>query len=222
MKSKVVSILQLTLPALAVANAWSQAQSLIVPVSITHTGTAAEFFVTADNLINDPGLSAPPTITDYQAITHGNAAAGNAWVTTNPNGAGDFHLEATPPTVVFETDFDQLYRFSDFVFRGYHFGTTNGNEGRRFELEFSNHGGATFQPPATVERELGSHAFRNAAPLALRVGFDANFDHLQSAPNLNFLSIRGSTFTGSNPVPPVPVSGPRLFIRIAEGPAPIR
>jgi hypothetical protein len=124
--------------------------------------------------------------------------------------------------VVFETDFDQLYRFSDFVFRGYHFGTTNGNEGRRFELEFSNHGGATFQPPATVERELGSHAFRNAAPLALGVGFDANFDHLQSAPNLNFLSIRGSTFTGSNPVPPVPVSGPRLFIRIAEGPAPIR
>lgn len=183
MKSNAVSILKLALLALAAANARAWSQSLVVPISITHTGTAAEFFDTEDNLINDTGLSAPPTIADYQTITHDNAAAGNAWVTTNPNGAGDFYLGDTPPTVVFEMGFDQLYRFSDFVFWGYHFGSTNGNEGRRFELEFSNDGGVTFQAPVVVERALGSHAFRNAATLDLGADYDANFARLKVLDN---------------------------------------
>ncbi|MCW1924325.1 LamG domain-containing protein [Luteolibacter arcticus] len=45
--------------------------------------------------------------------------------------------------------------------------------------------------------------------------------HLESSVTLlSFDSIPGSTFMGGDPIPTVPMSGPRLFIRIAEGAAP--
>ena len=68
---------------------------------------------------------------------------------------------------------------------------------------------------------LGRMAAGLLAPTEGQVLVNGQPYHLQSSPTLNFTSIPGSTFTGGNPVPPVPVSGPRLFIRIAEGPAPI-
>ena len=45
--------------------------------------------------------------------------------------------------------------------------------------------------------------------------------HLQTGAMLNdFVPVPGSTFTAGDPIPVVPVSGPRRFVRIADGAAP--
>jgi hypothetical protein len=170
-------------------------QSLLAPSTIAHTGTAVEFFANEANLINGTGLSATPVIANYPTITHASAAAANAWVTTNPNGAGDFFLGATPPTVVFQMGFSQTFRLSDFVFWGYHFGAANGNEGRRFELEFSNDGGVTYGSPIPVERTLGNAAVSRAATLDLGQDINANFVRLKVTDN-HFGSAAGGDRVG--------------------------
>lgn len=169
------------------------AQFIVAPDSITFTGTAVEFFATEANLINGTGLSGSPTIEDYTTITHATAGAGNAWVTTNPAGAGDFF--PTGQTVVFDLAFPQLHRFTDFVFWGYHFGGGNGNEGRRFSLEFSTDGGANFGPPVIVQRALGAATVANAATLSLGGEFDADFVRLTVLDN-HFGAIGGGDRVG--------------------------
>lgn len=169
------------------------AQFLVAPTSITFGGTAVEFFATEANLINGTGLSGTPTLANYTTITHGAAGSGNAWVTTNPAGAGDFF--PTGQTVVFDMPFPQLHRFTDFVFWGYHFGGGNGNEGRRFSLEFSTDGGVNFGPPVIVERALGSATVANAATLGLGGEFDGNFVRLKVLDN-HFGAIGGGDRVG--------------------------
>ena len=169
------------------------AQFLVAPTSITFAGTAVEFFATEDNLINATGLTGTPTLANYTSITHGAAGGGNAWVTTNPAGAGDFF--PTGQTVVFNMPFPQLHRFTDFVFWGYHFGGANGNEGRRFEFEFSTDGGTTFGTPVVVQRALGSATVANAATLDLGGEFDANFVRMKVTDN-HFGAIGGGDRVG--------------------------
>lgn len=169
------------------------AQFLVAPTSITFAGTAVEFFATEANLINGTGLSVTPTLANYTTVTHGSAGAGNAWVTTNPAGSGDFF--PTGQTVVFNLPFAQLHRFTDFVFWGYHFGGGNGNEGRRFEFEFSTDGGATFSTPVVVQRALGSAAVASAATLDLGGEFDANFVRMKVTDN-HFGAISGGDRVG--------------------------
>ncbi len=162
--------------ALAMASSRADGQSLVTPASITFTGTAVEFFTDENTLINGAGLSGAPTISDYTTITHAAAGGGNAWVTNDPApGGGDFFADSGGATIVFDLTFDRQYRFSDLVFWGYHFGGANGNEGRRFELAFSNDGGTSFLPPVIVERPLGSATVANAATLNLGTPLDANF-----------------------------------------------
>lgn len=169
------------------------AQFLVAPTSINYTGTGVEFFATEANLINGTGLTGSPTLANYTTITHDAAGAGNAWVTTNPAGAGDFF--PTGQTVVFDMPFAQLHRFTDLVFWGYHFGGGNGNEGRRYSLEFSTDGGANFGTPVIVERALGSATVANAATLSLGGEFDANFVRLTVLDN-HFGAIGGGDRVG--------------------------
>jgi hypothetical protein len=169
------------------------AQFIVAPDSITFTGTAVEFFATEANLINGTGLSGSLTFDNYTTITHDPAGAGNAWVTTNPAGSGDFF--PTGQTVVFDLAFPQLHRFTDFVFWGYHFGGGNGNEGRRFSLEFSTDGGANFGPPVIVQRALGAATVANAATLSLGGEFDADFVRLSVLDN-HFGAIGGGDRVG--------------------------
>jgi hypothetical protein len=169
------------------------AQFIVAPDSITFTGTAVEFFATEANLINGTGLSGSLTFDNYTTITHAAAGAGNAWVTTNPAGSGDFF--PTGQTVVFDLAFPQLHRFTDFVFWGYHFGGGNGNEGRRFSLEFSTDGGANFGPPVIVQRALGAATVANAATLSLGGEFDADFVRLSVLDN-HFGAIGGGDRVG--------------------------
>lgn len=169
------------------------AQFLVAPTSITFAGTGVEFFATEANLTNETGLSGSPTLANYTTITHAAAGAGNAWVTTNPAGAGDFY--SAGQTVVFHLSFTQLHRFTDFVFWGYHFGGGNGNEGRRFEFEFSTDGGVNFGPPVVVERALGSATVANAATLDLGGEFNANFVRMKVLDN-HFGAIGGGDRVG--------------------------
>ena len=136
-------------------------------------GTAAEFFSNETRLIDGSGLSGTPTIDNYVSITHGAADGNNAWVTTDPNGSGDFY--AVGGTVVFNFALDQQYGLTDLVFWGYHFGGPNGNEGRQFRLEMSTDGGTNFGAPITVEQPLETFAVQNSATLSLAGTYNANF-----------------------------------------------
>lgn len=146
---------------------------LVNPSGVVFAGTAAEFFSNETRLIDASGLSGTPTIDNYVSITHGAADANNAWVTTDPNGAGDFY--AVGGTVVFNFALDQQYGLTDLVFWGYHFGSANGNEGRQFRLEMSTDGGTNFGAPITVEQPLGTYAVQNPATVSLAGTYNANF-----------------------------------------------
>jgi hypothetical protein len=193
MKPKNHRIPALAVIAVALATSSTRAQTLVTPTGITFAGTAVEFFTDETNLINGSGLSAVPAISDYTTVTHAAAGAANAWVTTNPAGAGDFF--PVGQTVVFNFTFDRPYRFTDLVFWGYHFGAANGNEARRFELAFSTDGGASFLPPVIVERPLGSATVANAATMNLGAPVDADFVRMTVLDN-HFGAIQGGDRVG--------------------------
>ena len=111
--------------------------------SIAYVGTNAEHFSNETNLINGSGLSGTiSSEADFATVTHAQAAATNAWVTTPPNGTTSgvddfFEVGGAQGTVVFEFTLDQLYTdIDEMVNWGYHFGAAGGNFASVATLEF--------------------------------------------------------------------------------------
>lgn len=137
------------------------ADLLITPTGVTTNGVS-EFF-SATNLINNSGLSATADATNYTSITHTAASATTAWTTNNPNGVGDYFLTTNPGTLpVFTFTLPEVTNLNQMVAWGYHFGASNGNEARKFLVEFSEDGGTTYPNSVTVESPAGEFMISNS------------------------------------------------------------
>lgn len=183
------------------------ASKILTPSSTTLL-IGTEFFPVA-NLTNGSGLSATPTIDNYQSVTHSAASGSSAWTTNAPGGgSADYFNFASPPVVLFR--FDETHQFSDLVYWGYHFGAPNGNEGKSFRIEFSEDDGTTFGPPI----EMTSPAISTSASTTLSLGqvVSANTIRLTITDNWfeNFgggdrVGIGEFRFVGETPIDPAPV-----------------
>lgn len=151
----------------------SQADQLMTPTSVTTNGVS-EFF-SATNLINNSGLSAAADATNYTSITHAAASATTAWTTNNPNGAGDYFLTTNPGTLpVFTFTLPEATNLNQMVAWGYHFGASNGNEARKFLVEFSEDGGTTYPNSVTVESPAGEFMIANPKTFDFGGAYHAN------------------------------------------------
>jgi len=153
----------------------AQAAVLVTPTGETNLNGSSEFYA-ADQMIDNTGLSGAATFANYTTITHAGVLPGNAWVTNNPNGAGDYFLGGSPGTTPsFSFSLGQTYQLTDLVVWGYHFANAaNGNEASEFMVEFSTNGGTTYSNLTTVSIANGSHTSQNAATLSFGGTFAAN------------------------------------------------
>ena len=183
------------------------ASEIITPTSTTLL-TGTEFFPVA-NLTNGSGLSATPTIDNYQSVTHSAASGSSAWTTNAPGGgSADYYNFAPPPIVLFR--FNETHQFSDLVYWGYHFGNPNGNEGKSFRLEFSEDGGSTFDNAVDLESPSISRSASTTLPLeqvisanAIRLTITDNwFENFGGGDRVGVGEFR---FIGETPVNPAPV-----------------
>ena len=185
------------------------ASEILTPTDTTLL-TGTEFFPVA-NLTNGSGLSASPTIDNYQTVTHTSASGSSAWTTNAPGGgSADYYNFAPPPVILFH--FEETHQFSDLVYWGYHFGNPNGNEGKSFRLEFSEDGGATFSSSV----DLVSPAISRAASTTLPLGqiIPANTIRLTITDNWfedfgggDRVGIGEFRFIGETSIDPAPVAG---------------
>jgi len=140
---------------------------VITPASISYTGTGVELaglnLDNETNLINGSGLSAALAADESNlgTVTHDAvsfSAPGNAWVTTDPNGAaGDYFDPAgAGGTVVFDIDLGGTHTVDSFTSWGYHFGVYGGNPISNVTLEFSTDGGGTIDSSQTVDVPFGA------------------------------------------------------------------
>ena len=143
-KMKLFSALALTLGLAAPVHAATPI--VVVPTSITYTGTNPELTgANLDNetqIINGSGLSAPLTTVNIDTVTHADivfSSPGNGWVTTNPNGAGDFFLSGgAQGTVSFEMLLGATYDLASFYNWSYDFseGYLNANNIKSITLDY--------------------------------------------------------------------------------------
>jgi hypothetical protein len=158
------------------------ASLLVTPTAITYTNSPNQEvgglnLDDENNLINGNGLSAIPDFATYTTVTHtpaGFTAPGNAWATVDPGGAASDFFATGGEAPVFEMTLDQTYALTDFVYWGYFFSGTNGNEAREFVVEFSQDGGTTFPETVTVAAELGDLAGEFAKTLPFGEIYNAN------------------------------------------------
>jgi hypothetical protein len=143
------------------------AVELINPAGVT-LDASAQFFPVG-NLANSSGLSGPADITNYTGITHAGASGSTAWVTNAffP----EYYSGGVPPVMTF--DLGGLYKVSDLVVWGYHFGSPNNNEAKTFDVEFSTDG-ANFGGLVTV-----NHARTAANQETLPLGGDTLASHVR-------------------------------------------
>lgn len=134
--------------------------AVIIPTTITFTGTGTEFFTNENNLINGSGLSASLTDLNLGTVTHASVSSGNAWVTTDPGGNGSDYFASTTATIVFEVTFDQTYTVNNFVNWAYNPSALNRNDIRNvtFDYGVGNFTGGTLsnQPLAQASSAGGS------------------------------------------------------------------
>lgn len=163
---------------------------LVTPTSITHTGTAVEFFTEEVHLIDGSGLSGPldPSGLNIGSVTHGNASQDTAWVTDAPNGGAGDYFDPASGTVVFEMDLGGTFNLTDLVSWPYNFGAANGNTLSAATLEFSTNGGTSYSSSQNVMIPLNAAMPANANIVPF-TPTDANFirmtvtdNHLEGAP----------------------------------------
>jgi len=183
------------------------ASEIITPASVTlQVGT--EFYPAA-NVRNGSGLSATPTLANYQTVTHAGANSSTAW-TTNAPGGGSADYYTFGPAPVFLLQFAETHNFSDLIYWGYHFNTPNGNEGKAFRLEFSENGGATFG--ASIE--VIAPAISRSASTTLDLGGNSSADAIRLTVIDNWFEDFGGgdrvgigefRFIGETPLNPAPI-----------------
>jgi hypothetical protein len=193
------------------------AEVLVTPVSVT---AALAFtppspgigFFPVGNLINNSGLSATATITNYTAVTHAAASSSTAWTTDDPApGGGDWFAEGNAP-VVLTMMLGDTYDLTSLVYWGYHFGSANGNEARAFTVAFSTDGGQTWGSSVNVARPANSLVASAAATLPFGGTYTANAvrltitdNHFGGAGGGDRIGLGEVKFTGTAIVPPWPV-----------------
>jgi hypothetical protein len=129
-------------------------QHLIRPIDAT-SSTAGSDLYTVRHLIDDSGLNGVATLTNLGSITHAGSGSSNSWVTTNPNGGGDYYLASNPgPDPVLTFDLGGLFELTDVVAWNY---SVPGNAGMDFTIEFSAEGSPFGSPlMLTVPQAAGS------------------------------------------------------------------
>jgi len=121
------------------------------------SATAATDFFRAAALIDNSGLSAPPTLANYTTVTHSSAGPSTAWATDSPGGGGDFFATGSPdPVLTFALD--DTYWLTALVVWGYHFTSPNNAEAKDISVEFSMDGGLTWTPSLTVTHQRTANA----------------------------------------------------------------
>lgn len=183
------------------------ASEILTPATTTLV-SGTEFFPAA-NLTNGSGLSGTPTADNYRTITHTAASGSSAWTTIAPGGgSADYFNFGPAPVFLFR--FAEIHQFRDLVYWGYHFGAPNGNEGKSFQLEFSEDGGSTFGDPL----ELTSPAISRSASTTLPLGQVVSADTIRLTITDNWFEDFGGgdrvgigefRFLGETPVDPAPV-----------------
>lgn len=201
-------------PLLFLFSAAVAAGEIITPSSNSLT-TGTQFYPAA-NVSNGSGLSASPTLDNYQSVTHSPASSPTAW-TTNAPGGGSADYYNFGPAPVFLFTFSDTHDFSDLVYWGYHFGNPNGNEGKSFRLEFSADGGTSFGPPVDVTSPAISTSSATTLPLggvfsgnAIRLTITDNwFEDFGGGDRVGIGEFR---FLGETPINPAPIiEGVRLL-----------
>jgi hypothetical protein len=164
------------------------------------------------NLIDGSGLSAAPTIGNYQSVSHAavNFGPTNAWVTTDPGGfPSDFFASGGLPQA-FGISLGGLFSVESVVVWGYHFGSANGNSARQLTLDFSIDGGLSYVSSVS-DLVVNTNAVLGGAAEAtfgvvnanfIRATFtDNHFDPSNTGAGGDRLGIAEIRFTGGDPIP---------------------
>ena len=119
-------------------------------------------------LIDGSGLSAPPTLDNYDSLTH-SAELTTLWYTRTASGVSDYFAEVNlfNQKPVFSLTLDRLYSLSSLVIWGMDSATClESSEAAQFEVEFSTDGGETYLEASETIRTV-----RVVGPNAARFSF---------------------------------------------------
>jgi hypothetical protein len=200
---------------LAFAAPAGAATAILNPTSIQYLNAVSQELGGLDNetnLIDGSGLSAAPTIGNYQSVTHAAVSFGptNAWVTTDPGGyPSDFFAAGGLPQS-FGISLGGLFSVESVVVWGYHFGNANGNSASQLSLDFSVDGGLSYVSSVSGLAVNTNAVVGGAAEATfgvvnanfIRATFtDNHFDPSNAGAGGDRLGIAEIRFTGGEPIP---------------------
>lgn len=168
---------------------------LVTPTAIAQTAGNTLGGFSTQNLINNTGFAAAPTVSNFATLTYTEAGGATQWVTATAAGfpsSNYFDQGQIPPQ--FTLDLGGSFALTDLVVWGY--STGNSNEASDFLVEFSTDGGASYYANRLVQTTF--HLGNGNAVLTFGDDFTADFVRLTMLDNTKGRGI--STLPGGDRV----------------------